>query len=44
MTDLDREGSGDNFNFRGVPSFLQEARTMACLHSDGSANRYLLFW
>ena len=23
MRDLDRVGSSDNFNFRGVPSFLQ---------------------
>ena len=23
MKDLDRVGSSDNFNFRGVPSFLQ---------------------
>ena len=48
MTDLDRVGSSDNFNFRGVPSFLQVcekhsfAKTLLeCLHSDGSA-AYLL--
>ena len=48
MTELDRVGSNDNFNFRGIPSFLQvcekrsqatrkKTKTMECLHGDGSA-------
>ena len=45
MTDLDRVGSSDNFNFRGVPLFLQvcekRSKLMECLHSDISA-AYLL--
>ena len=45
MRDLDRVESSDNFNFRGVPSFLQvcenpskqREKFMECLHSYGSA-------
>ena len=46
MTELDRVGNSDNFNFRGVPSFLQvcencsqamHKKKIKCLHSDGSA-------
>ena len=47
MTELDREGNSDNFNFRGggAPSFLQVCRKrlqatrkkMKCLHDAGSA-------
>ena len=53
MKDLDRVGSSDNFNFRGVPSFLQvwEKRFwekcenfMESLHSDGSATYLLIIW
>ena len=45
MTELDRVGNGDNFNFRGVPLFLQVCekgsqatlKKMRCLHGDGAA-------
>ena len=46
MTELDRVGSNDNFNFRGdsIVSEVCEKRsqatrkkTMECLHGDGSA-------
>ena len=45
MIKLDRVGNNDNFNFRGVPAFLQVCekrlqatrKKMKCLHSDGSA-------
>ena len=49
MTESDRVGNSDNFNFRGVPSFLQvcekcsqamqkkKEKKIECLHSDGSA-------
>ena len=48
MTELDRVGMSDNFNFRGFSSFLQvcEKRsqatplTMECSHGDGSAVFY----
>ena len=42
MKDLDRVGSSDNFNFRGVPSFLQvcvkrsQATRKKSVHSAGS--------
>ena len=50
MTKLDRVGKSDNFNFRGVSSFLlvcekrsQAARKgMECLHSDGIAKVWVL--
>ena len=49
MKDLDRVGSSDNFNFRGVPSFLQvcsrqREHFMESLHSDGSATYLLIIW
>ena len=50
MKDLDRVGSSENFNFRGVPSFLQvcekrfQANFMESLHSDGSAIYLLIIW
>ena len=45
MAELDRVGNSDNFNFRGVPSFLQVCekcsqamrKKIECLHSDVSA-------
>ena len=45
MTELDRVGNSDNFNFRGSPSFLQVCenyrrpceKKMECLHGDGAA-------
>ena len=45
MPELDRVGNSDNFNFRGVPSFLQVCekcsqamrKKIKCLHSDVSA-------
>ena len=45
MTELDRVGNSDNFNFRGVPSFLHVCencsqamqKKIERLHSDGSA-------
>ena len=45
MTELDRVGKSDNFNFRGFPSFLQVCEKgslatqekMECLHGDGAA-------
>ena len=52
MKDLDRVGSSDNFNFRGVPSFLQVCKKrfqatqkfMKSLQSDGSATNLLIIW
>ena len=44
MIDLGRVGNSDNFNFRGIPSFLQvwkkpsqRKKKKACLHGDRSA-------
>ena len=45
MTELDGVGNSDNFNFRGIPSFLQVCekhlqatrKKMEFLHNDGSA-------
>ena len=42
MTELDRVGNSDNFNFRGFPLFLQvyekgSRKKMECLHGDGVA-------
>ena len=45
MTELDRVGRSDNFNFRGFSSFLlvcemhsqATRKKMECLHGDGSA-------
>ena len=37
MTELDRVGRSDNFNFRGFPSFLHACKKLECLHGDGSA-------
>ena len=50
MKDLDMVGSSDNFNFRGVPSFLQvcEKRFQATRIfygiSDGSTTYLLIIW
>ena len=37
MTELDRVGNSDNFNFRGFPSFLQvcEKHSQATREKDG---------
>ena len=45
MTELDRVGNSDNFNFRGFSLFLQVCengsqatrKKMECLHGDGAA-------
>ena len=45
MTELDRVGNSDNFNFRGFHRFCKSARStrrqrekkMECLHNDGCA-------
>ena len=41
MTELDRVSNSDNFNFMGIPSFLQVLRSAhrqrESLHGDGSA-------
>ena len=52
MKDLDRVGSSDNFNFRGVHYFCKSASSasgqrknfMESLHSDGSATYLLIIW
>ena len=47
MTELDRVGNSDHFNFTGFPLFLQvcekgsqatrKKKKMECLHGDGAA-------
>ena len=52
MAEVGRVGNSWNFNFRGVPTFLQvcEKRfqatrnVMESLHSDGSATYLLIIW
>ena len=48
MTELDRVGKSENFNFKGVPSFLQVCEKLSqaprkkikCVYGDGFA-KYL---
>ena len=48
MAELGRVGNSWNFNFRGVPTFLQVCRQrenfMESLHSDGFATYPLIIW
>ena len=52
MAELGRVGNSWNFNFRGVPTFLQVCGSasrqrenfMESLHSDGSATYLLIIW
>ena len=42
MTEMNRAGNSEKFNFKGIPSFLQVCekrsveKSVECLHSDGS--------